>query len=112
MDSISHCAVICYLGLKSLTLKKIHEDLVVTLGENAPSYSMVKKWDAEFNRSRDNLEDNLPHRRKPVTITTQETIAKIRDIIMADRRVMEYSIATELGISQDDTFYTGDLSAP
>ena len=34
-------------------------------------------------------------RRRPVTVTTQETIAKIDDIIMADRRVMEYYIATE-----------------
>ena len=40
---ISHRAVIRYLGLKGLTPKEIHEDMVVTLGENAPSYSMVKK---------------------------------------------------------------------
>ena len=38
---------------------------------------------------------------RPVTVTTQDTIAKIHDIIMADRRVTEYYIATELGISQD-----------
>ena len=30
-----------YLGLKGLTPKEIHEDMVVTLGEDAPSYSMV-----------------------------------------------------------------------
>ena len=39
MDSISYRAVIRYLGLK-----EIHEDMVVKLGENALSYSMVKKW--------------------------------------------------------------------
>ena len=43
MDNISHRAVIRYLGLEGLTPKEIHEDMVVTLGENAPSYSMVKK---------------------------------------------------------------------
>ena len=36
-------------------------------------YDMVKKSTVEF--SRDNLEDN-PHPRGPVTITTQETIAR------------------------------------
>ena len=71
--------VIYYLGLK-----EIHEDMVVTLEENAPSYSMVKKWDAEFKCGRDILEDN-PCRRRPVTNTTQKTIAKIHVIIMADR---------------------------
>ena len=35
------------------------------------------------------------------SITTQETIAKMYDIIMADRRVTDYYIATELGIFQD-----------
>ena len=43
MDNISLCAVIHYLGLKGLSPKEIHEDMVVALGENASSYSMVKK---------------------------------------------------------------------
>ena len=58
MDNIRHC----YLGLSGLTPKEIHEDMVVKLGENAPSYSMVKKWVAEFKR----LEDD-PYPRRPVT---------------------------------------------
>ena len=29
-------------NIKGLTPKEIHEDMVVTLGENDPSYSMVK----------------------------------------------------------------------
>ena len=33
--------------------------------------------------------------------STHKTIAKIHDIIMADRQVMEHYIATKLGISQD-----------
>ena len=61
---------------------------------------MVKKWDAEFKCGRESLEDD-PRKRRPVTVTTQETIAKIHDIIMADRRVTEYYTATELGISLD-----------
>ena len=46
--------------ISHLTPKEIHEDMVVTLGENAPLYSMVKKWNAEFKHGRDSLEDD-PH---------------------------------------------------
>ena len=35
------------------------------------------------------------------TVTTLETLAKIHDIIMADRPVMKHYIANDLGISQD-----------
>ena len=62
---ISHCAVIRYHGLKGLTPKGIHEEMV-TLGENVPLYSMVRKWAIEFKRGREILEDNprpgRPHR--------------------------------------------------
>ena len=49
MDNISHRAVIRYLGLEGLSPKEIHEDMVVTLGENAPSYGeevgcWIKTW--------------------------------------------------------------------
>ena len=71
--------------------------MVVTLGKNAPSYSMVKKWNAEFKHDRESLEDD-PCLRRSVTVITLETIAKIHDIIMADRRVTEeHFIASELG---------------
>ena len=71
MDTISHRVVICYLGLNGLTSKEIFKkNMVITLGEDAPSYSMVKKWAAEFKRDRASLEDD-PHPRRPVTITTQ-----------------------------------------
>ena len=43
-DKISHRADIYYLGLKGLTPKQVHQDMEATLGEDAPSYSMVKKW--------------------------------------------------------------------
>ena len=78
MDIISHRAAIRYLGLKGLTPKEIHEDMVVKLRENAPSYSMVKTWAAKFKRGMESLEDD-PRPRRPVTVTTQETITKIHD---------------------------------
>ena len=73
MDNISHRAVIHYLGLK-----EIHEDMVVTWGEDAPSQSMVNKWTAEFKCGRESLEDD-PRPGRPVTVATQEIIAKIHE---------------------------------
>ena len=66
---ISHCAVIRYLGVKGLTPKEIHEDMVVTLGENDASYSMRKKWAAELHRGRESLEDD-PRPIRPVSVIT------------------------------------------
>ena len=59
-----------------------------------------RKWTAEFKRGKESLEDD-PCLRRPHTMIIQETIAKIHSIIMADRRVTERFIATELGISQE-----------
>ena len=84
MDNISHRAVIRYLGLKGLSPKKIHENMEVTIGDDALSYSMMKKWAADFKHGRESLEKD-PSPRRPVTITTQETIVKIHEIIMSDR---------------------------
>ena len=94
MSIISHHAVIRYIGLKGLTNKELHEDMVVTLGQNVPSCSTVKQWAAVFTHSRESLEETHTHththtqHRRPVTITIQETIAKIHDIIMAERQVL------------------------
>ena len=60
---------------------------------------MVKERAAEFKCAESLEEDPRPIRSD--TIITPETIAKIHDVIMADRLVTEIYIATELGISQD-----------
>ena len=96
MNNISFGAVSSYLCMKGLTPEEIHDYTVLTLRGDATSYNIVKKWDAEFKRDRVSLEDE-PRRRRPVTVTTQETIANINDIITSNRRVMEYCIPTELG---------------
>ena len=35
---------------KRMPLKEIHEDFMETLGNESPSYSIVKKWAAEFKK--------------------------------------------------------------
>ena len=73
--------------------------MVATLQDNAPSYSIVKKWAADIKRGRDSLEDDRRHGR-PATVTNQEII-KIHDMLLTDRRLTERYIAIELGISQE-----------
>ena len=61
---------------------------------------MVKKGAADFKWGRDSLEDGPRHER-PATVTTQEIIDKIHDMLLTDRRLTKRYIAIELGISQE-----------
>jgi len=56
MDKFQKRAVIKYLFLKGMFGKAIH-DMLATLGDNAPVYSVVKIWLAEFKRGRNSVED-------------------------------------------------------
>ena len=58
IDNVGVREVIRYLDLKNLLPNDIHEHMVVTLGDHAPSYSMVKKWAASLKRGRQSLEDD------------------------------------------------------
>lgn len=74
-------------------------------GHSREEYHFVqhdKEWAVEFKCGRESLEDD-PHLEMPVTVTTQETIAKIHDIIMAYRWGTELNIATELGIEMQSS---------
>lgn len=96
MVKISHRAIIRYLGITGWSPKEIYEDMVVTLEVDVPSYSTVKKWTADCKRGKDSLEDDT---RPGRLVTTQKTIYKMHDTFLADRRITECYISTELGIS-------------
>ena len=100
MDKIGEGAVIQYLHKKGLTPKDIHNDMVATLGKDAPPYATVKRWVAELKRGRQSLEDD-PHPGRPVTVATPEMVNKVHDIVMTDRQVTEKYIASTVGISQE-----------
>ena len=52
MDKFEKNAVIKYLFLKGLSGKANHDDMLVTLGDNAPAYSVMKSWLAKFKCGR------------------------------------------------------------
>ena len=99
MDKIGERAVIQYLHKKGLTPKDIHNDMVATLGKDAPSYATVKRWVVVFKRGRQSLEDD-PRPGRPVTVAAPEMVIKVHDIVMTDRRVTERYIASTVSISQ------------
>ena len=57
MDKFQKRAVIKYLFLKGMSGKAIHDDMLATLGDNAPAYSVVKIWLTEFKHGRNNVKD-------------------------------------------------------
>ena len=69
--------------MKSMSLKEKYEDFNKTFGNESPSYSMVKKWVAEFRR--ESLED-YDQSRDPKEANTDETIELVHNLTMGDRR--------------------------
>lgn len=90
--------MIKYLLKKQLSPKEIHADLTVTLGDSAVSYDIVKRWCREFKCGRETCEDE--HGGGPsITVTTDENVRKVHDIILKDRRVSLRQIVEETGFS-------------
>ena len=77
MDKAEVRAVIKYFCMyfckKGMPQKKIHDDFIKILENGYPSYSTVKKWGAEFKRSREGMEDCEQFGR-PKETTTDENV--------------------------------------
>ena len=80
--------------------KEILAILTETLGEHAPSYATLKNWLAQFKRD-DFSTCDAPRPGRPKTVTTQEIIDQIHELILEDRRISAKSIAEQLGISRE-----------
>ena len=79
--------------------KEIHAILTETLGEHAQSYATIKIWVVQFKRGVFFTCD-APHPGRPKTMTTQEIIAQIHELILEDRRILANSVAEKLSISR------------
>ena len=80
--------------------KEIHAILRETLGEHAPSYATVKNLVAQFKRG-DFSTCNAPRPGRHKTVTIQEIIDQIHELILEDRRISAKSKAEQLGISRE-----------
>jgi len=89
--------------MKFLTLEKqpannIFERLVNVYVDNAPFYSTVTRWVAEFKRGRTSLDDDTRAGR-PVEATTDDCCHAVKKLMVGDRRLKVLEIATKVGIS-------------
>ncbi|XP_036358546.1 uncharacterized protein LOC115210603 [Octopus sinensis] len=110
MEKTGYRAVIKYLNLKGTTPSEIHEDMVRTLTDNAPSYATVKHRVNEFKRGKESVEDDPSSGRPPIA-TTKNKLDLALGMIMHDRRISCRQIAERLGISTEraDNFVTKEL---
>ena len=58
MDKIEYRAVIKFFVKEGLTPNEIHLKFIKVYGGSSPSFSIIKKWAAEFKRGRTGLEDD------------------------------------------------------
>ena len=89
-----------YLQIKGLAPKKIHAEMVATLGDDSPALSTVKKWAVEFRRAWESFEDDLSSGCS-FPVTTQKNTGCIHDMVMDDRCLAVSHIANVLGISHE-----------
>ena len=88
---IEYRAIIKFLSAQQQDSHQIHNQLVITYGDDAPSYSTVYRWNREFLRGRKSLEDD-PRSGRPNDAATPANINRVRKLIEEDRHLTLESI--------------------
>lgn len=99
MGDLEQRAVIKFFVLEGNGPKDIHTKMEAVLGEDALSYSTVKRWAALFKQGRESVEDD-PRCGGPSTAVNDETVAVVEDLVMENRRVSVGWLAAQVGISR------------
>ena len=100
MEKIEYRAVIKYLFLKGNTPTQIKVELDTVYVDNAPSFTTVKFWAAEFKRGRKSLGDDERSGR-PKTATADDNIAKVHQMVLDDRRIKVREIPEVMKMSKE-----------
>jgi len=59
MDKTEYRAVIKFIVKEGLTSNEIQSKFIKVYGDSSPSFSIIKKWAAEFKLGRTNLDDQI-----------------------------------------------------
>ena len=98
MEKSEFRVLIKHYFLRKKTIAQTKAKLDKYYGDSAPSLSMIKKWFTEFRCGRTSTE-NAERSGRPVEVSTPETIKKIHDMVLADRRLKVREIVEAIGIS-------------
>jgi histone-lysine N-methyltransferase SETMAR len=104
MDKIDYLAVIKFFVKEGLTSNEIHSKFINVFRDYSPSFSIIKKWAAEFKRGRTSLEDG-PREGRPKSATTPEITKQVHDMVLDDRRMKVREIAETIGILKERVGY-------
>ena len=100
MEKIKYRAVIKYVFLKGNTPTQIKVEWDTVYGDNAPSFTTVEFWAAEFKRGRKSLGDDERSGRLK-TATADDNIAKVHQMVLDDRRIEVREIAEVMKMSKN-----------
>lgn len=90
--------VIKYFYLKGLTPSEIKTELDSVLHDSSPSSATIKKWTATFKRGTTSTND--APRGRPKIAASEEIVAKIKKVVLSDRRMKVRVIAEASSISK------------
>lgn len=77
----------------------IHNELVLALGDSAPSYRTVTRWVSEFESGREEVKDD-PRSGRPVTTFTNANVERVRILIENDPHITYTEIEAETSINR------------
>lgn len=95
-----HRAVIKFLSKEGNTPTQIRERMLKVFGDSSPSEFVIKFWSKQFKHGRESLEDD-PRSGRPISAVTADNVEKVKNLILADRRIKQWEIARDVGISKE-----------
>jgi ABC-type multidrug transport system ATPase subunit len=92
------CMKFCFMLSKTAT--EIHQMLKEVFGEQASNQARTFEWFKRFKDGWESVEDHK-HSGRLSTCTTLEMIAKVREVILEDRRQTIHNVCNRVGLSYE-----------
>ena len=105
MSNVEYRVVIKFFIRKSLNAIEISKELDSVYKDDAPSYSTIAKWVAEFKEPERGFKDS-PRTSRPSSITTDENIEAVEQIVMHDRPISLRHVVYALAIPTTTVYET------
>lgn len=92
-------AVIRYEWARGTSVSVIHERLRTVYGKEVMSRQMVGRWCCMFSEGRQSVE-NEDRSGRPSTSTNDNNVARVQEMVLADRRITVSDVASKLHIGR------------